>query len=311
MNRIKIGKTGRAYVVDSSGILVAHPDDSLVLKKTDLSSLSQVQAALVSPAGSGDQAGVTIERDVQHRRVLTTHHRIEPVGWQVFVEQPVSEAFAPLYASVARFAFLLFLGLLLAVVTSLFLARRMVSPILALQAHAGRIGAGELDQRIDLHTGDELEQLGKVLNHMAERLGESYASLEQKVAELTRTQKELNLSFTLPLHLLGIAGNDGYFKRLNPAFEATLGFINLELMAVPFLDFVHPEDLGTTIAELEKLANGATTIRFENRYRCKDGAYKWLDWSAIPVTEEGLTYLAALDITDRKLAEEALERLDR
>src|SRR5947209_12707591 len=82
--------------------------------------------------------------------------------------------------------------------------------------------------------------------------------------------------FTLSLDMLCVAGFDGYFKELNPAWERTLGYTTAELMAKPFLEFVHPDDRQATTDEAAKLSTGVTTIYFENRYLGKDGAYKWL-----------------------------------
>ncbi|MEP0752154.1 PAS domain S-box protein [Trichocoleus sp. Lan] len=115
--------------------------------------------------------------------------------------------------------------------------------------------------------------------------------------------------FNLSLDLLCIAGLDGYFKHLNPAWEKTLGFTKEELLSQSFMELVHPEDWEATITEAQKLATGAETISFENRYRCKDGSYKWLLWTSAISTEEGLLYAVARDISDRKAAEEKLLNL--
>jgi signal transduction histidine kinase len=181
VSRINIGAAGYAYVVDSDGRLIAHPDISLVLQRPDLSGLPQVRAA---------QARVpeepTIARDLRGQQVLTARAPIVPLGWSAFVEQPLEEAYAPLYASILRTTVLLLVGLGLAVLASLVLARRMVKPIQALTAGTTRIGAGALDQRIEVGTGDELDELGAAFNHMAAQLRESYGTLEDNVTERTR-----------------------------------------------------------------------------------------------------------------------------
>jgi PAS domain S-box-containing protein len=123
-----------------------------------------------------------------------------------------------------------------------------------------------------------------------------------------RHERQLELFFTLSLDMLCIAGFDGYFKRLNPAWEKTLGFTLEELTAKPFIDFVHPDDRAATAAEAQKLMTGTDTVSFENRYACKDGSYKWLLWSATVSREEQTYYAVARNITGRKRAEEALNR---
>jgi signal transduction histidine kinase len=185
ISRIKIGDKGVAYAVDGHGRLIAHPDISQVLQKSDLSMLPQVKAALES-GNDNDGRRVSIARNPQGSEVLSAYASIEPLGWHVFVEQPIMEAFAPLYDSLKRTGVLLLAGLLFSIVASLFLARRMVEPIRAVQEGAARIGAGQLDQAIEVHSGDELEALAGQFNTMAARLKESYAGLERKVEERTR-----------------------------------------------------------------------------------------------------------------------------
>ncbi|MEG3938311.1 PAS domain S-box protein [Microcoleus sp. S36b_A3] len=128
------------------------------------------------------------------------------------------------------------------------------------------------------------------------------------ITELKQAQAERDRFFTISLDLLCIIGFDGYFKRLNPAWSTALGYSNAELFAKPMLEFVHPDDRKATAAEGAKLIAGTPSICFENRYICKDGAYKYLLWTASPFSEEGLIYSVGHDITSRKQAESELQR---
>ncbi len=110
--------------------------------------------------------------------------------------------------------------------------------------------------------------------------------------------------FNLSVDMLCIAGVDGYFKRLNPAFQRTLGWSLEELLSRPFYEFIHPEDVERTIAEIEKLGGGEPTVSFEHRFSCADGGYKCLVWAAHPEPETGLLYAVARDVTELKRAQE-------
>ena len=183
VTRIKVGEKGKAYVVDATGHLVADPDIGLVLRKTNLSALEHVKVAL---AGARDAEPAMLAHDAAGAEVLTAFAPIDPLGWRVFVEQPVAEVYATLDASILRTALLLLGGFVISALAALALARRMVRPIRTLQEGAQRIGAGELEQRIDVRTGDELEALAGQFNDMSDELRRSYAELEQKVEERTQ-----------------------------------------------------------------------------------------------------------------------------
>jgi PAS domain S-box-containing protein len=115
--------------------------------------------------------------------------------------------------------------------------------------------------------------------------------------------------FTLSIDMLCIADFRGYFKRLNPAWETTLGFSREELQSRPMFEFVHPDDRERTRAQNLKVRSGEQALGFENRYRCKDGTYKWLLWNATPDLGREVIYSVARDITRRRQAEEERERL--
>jgi two-component system, sensor histidine kinase and response regulator len=121
-----------------------------------------------------------------------------------------------------------------------------------------------------------------------------------------RAAEELDRFFELSLDLLGIARFDGYFVRVNPAWERALGLTAEELTMQPFLSFVHPEDRTSTIQAMSALSSGSHVVNFENRYRAGDGSYRWLQWASAPAVEQGVVYAAARDVTDRKEAERAL-----
>jgi signal transduction histidine kinase len=219
---IHVGKTGFAYVVDRQGRLIAHPDISLVLQKTDLSSLPQVRAALSEDkeAAAEERLRVSDARDQSGKPVLTAYARIDSLGWAVFVEQSADEAYQPLYASLMRTGGLLVAGLLLSIIAGFVFARRMVEPIRALQAGAEALGAGDLGQRIEVRTGDELEALGERFNDMAGKLAASYAGLERKVEERTQElQNTLEQQTATAEILRAISASP---SDVAPVFEAIL-----------------------------------------------------------------------------------------
>ena len=191
VSQIKVGKAGQAFVVDGQGALIAHPDISLVLQKTDMIRLEHVKAALTPSPSPGDASDTaTVARNLKDQRVLTAHVTIPSLRWTVFVDLPLEVANAPLEASVQRTALLELVGIGLSVIVSLILARTMVKPIRALQAGAAQFGEGNLTGRIAVRTGDELEGLAEQFNSMAGKLQESYAGLERKVEERTHELSE-------------------------------------------------------------------------------------------------------------------------
>lgn len=203
ISQIKIGDSGRAYVVGPTGRLIAHPDISLVLRNMDLADVPQVRLARTG-AGSGSTPA-SPAFDLYGNRVLTTHIVAKPLGWLIFVELGESEANAPLYVALVRWLVLTVLGLLLALVPALLLARHMVVPIQSLAHGAEQIGIGTLDHRISIHTGDELESLAHQFNRMASQLQSSYAGLERKVEERTQQLRDAN---TAKSRFLAIASHD-------------------------------------------------------------------------------------------------------
>ncbi|MGH9384776.1 MAG: response regulator [Vicinamibacterales bacterium] len=125
-----------------------------------------------------------------------------------------------------------------------------------------------------------------------------------------RAQEELDRFFMLSLDLLCIAGYDGFFKRVNPAWQRVLGYTEAELLSTPYIELVHPDDRQATAAESSK-AEAHDVIHFENRYLHKDGTLRWLLWTSTPFPERQVVYAAARDITERKAAEETMAHYAR
>jgi PAS domain S-box-containing protein/hemerythrin-like metal-binding protein len=131
----------------------------------------------------------------------------------------------------------------------------------------------------------------------------------QDLTEQRRAQSERDRFFTLAADPMCLAGDDGHLKRVNPAFARTLGYSAEELLRVPFVSFLHPDDVAPTVAAMETLVGGDALVQFENRWRHRDGSYRWLSWSSSPDPDARVVYAAARDVTDQKrLAAEARER---
>ena len=176
----QIGKGYEAFVVGQAGRLLAHSNSELRLG-TDLINLPQV-AAMVKPGSQPLEFG----SDMDGRSVLSAVAPIPRMQWYVFFEQPLTTALQPVYSLLFRTAWLLALGVLLAVLSGVLMARHMVVPIRALQVGAKQLEASDFGHRIEVRTGDEIEDLANYFNRMADQLQGSYSRLEQKVAERTR-----------------------------------------------------------------------------------------------------------------------------
>jgi len=129
-------------------------------------------------------------------------------------------------------------------------------------------------------------------------------------ARRTRAKADLDRLFTLSRDLIVVAGFDGFFKRVNPAFEQQLGYTQQEALSRPYIEFVHPDDRERTDDRRRILCEGSPTIAFENRYICKDGSVRWIEWNATPVVEQRLIYGVARDVTERRMAEANLREAE-
>jgi signal transduction histidine kinase len=223
VNNLTIGKAGYAYVISKSGELIAHPDISLVLQRKNVLQLESTQVAFGTTGTTQQQQRALVTPNIQGKKVLSASAIIPGFDWAIIIERPVEEAYEPVYASIVRTATLLLLGLGLALIASLFLARRVIRPVGILRQGVERIGAGELSHRLDLKTGDEIEVLADEFNKMTAQLEESYSNLEQKVEDRTKELTESLEQQTATSEILGVIASSQ--SDLQPVYRTILANI--------------------------------------------------------------------------------------
>jgi PAS domain S-box-containing protein len=272
---------------------------------------SDLAKAVPAPPVRVAQAGVQAYQAADGTRRLGASALIRGTPWAVWVEFPYAVVVAPARTFVTR---MFLIGLCLAVaaaVAARAVSARITTPLHDLTHAAESIAAGNYSERVAADRRDEIGRLGSAFNAMTEKVEEAHRDLEarvqQRLQEVKEVRQELDQFFSLSLDLLCIADHDGYFKRVNPAWQDVLGWTADELTSQPYQTFVHPDDRLSTGVEQTKLADGGTVMAFENRYRHKDGTYRWLQWKAAPSVEQGIIYAAARDITEQKRAERAMQ----
>src|SRR6185503_1097283 len=163
VSSVKLGKAGYAYVITRSGDLIAHANNRLVLQRRNLRNLDQVKAAFQSEQG-GFRPKAVVTHNIEGQKVFSSHALIPILDWAAFIERPVGEAYAPIYASLLRTSILLLIGLGVALLASFFVARRVVWPLETLRQGVEQIGSGDLSARLEIKTGDEIEILADEFN---------------------------------------------------------------------------------------------------------------------------------------------------
>ncbi len=266
VEKTRFGTAGYAYLIDDHGNLIAHADASLVVKKMDLRGVSGVQKFLRDRARS-DSSPAQKGRGLMNRPVLTTYAPVPELGWGVVLEEPLDAALANVEILKRSALWLLMIGLFVGTVIIAWVSGRITGPIRELHQGAEIIGSGNLDYRVNIKTGDEIEWLGEEFNKMAGELKVSYATLEQKVkdktAELEKANSELEqanrdlltankakdeflsvMSHELRTPLNVVMGYTGMIK------DKMLGELNLEQEKALEKVFVRSGDLLRMITEI-------------------------------------------------------------
>ena len=223
--------------------------------------------------------------------------------WALWVESPQTFVLAPAYGFLRRMGMTALVFIATAVLLVGALSARITTPLRELTEASEAIAGGEYSRRVHVTRGDEIGRLGAAFNKMTGRVEVMHRELDERAQD---AREELDRFFSLSLDLLCIADSHGQFKRVNPAWEQVLGWSSAELTSAPYGEFVHPEDRESTASETSRVKAGGVTVGFENRYRRKDGSYRWLSWKAVGQAERGLVYAAARDVTEERRAAQAL-----
>ena len=291
-NREGLGATGEAAIalLDADGAVrvlnPVQPGSPRSWEEVELRGSSDPMAM----AMAGEE-GATADNliDANGNEVWAATRFLPDVDWGLVVKIDAEEGRAPAIEYRGKLTEVVISLAAFAILFGTFMGLRFAKPIHELSRAADRIRGGDLSARAPENSQDEVGLLARNFNQMAEEL-------EGQVTLL----REFQNYFDYSLDMLCIAGYDGFFKRVNPAFTRILGWDTEDLLNRKFLDFVHPEDLKKTEQEIGNLAMGLPTISFENRYMCQDGSEKILAWTAHPEPEAGLIYAIARDVTERR-----------
>ena len=284
-------ETDEAFLINGSSLFVTQPrlaaDPAVLLDGLDTQSST---ACLIG--GSG----VLSTDDYRGVPALIAYRWLPERSLCLIAKIDLSEAQAP----VQRFGLVLALFgalmLLTATGVAIWLARAATRPLLALQAAATRFGQGDLEARAPETSADEFGALAREFNLMAASLADQNTLQRQRLEQL----------YNLSADMIGVAGFDGFFKDLNPAWTRALGYAEHELLARPIIDLVHPDDQDAARHLAAPLTSSQPITALEIRCQCQDGGWRWLRWTTVADPQHQLIYAVVHDITDQRAAEDRL-----
>jgi two-component system, NtrC family, sensor kinase len=276
VSQLKFGLTGRTWIVDSQGNLIAHPNLSLVLRGTNVSQIEGISSVIKNDADSNTASiyGLkAVSPEFQGQPIFISVGKIAGPGWLVVVEQSETEVNQPSYEALRRLFFLGLAGTALSLLVSFFLADKLSRPILALERGAKLLGGGDLTVRVRLKTGDEVEQLASQFNQMAQQLQEYTLSLEEKVAtktaELQRSNNELAAASRHKSEFLAHMSHElrtplnaviGFSDSLKLQIFGALNPKQVEYVSDIHASGIHLLSLINTILDLAKIESGKVDL---------------------------------------------------
>lgn len=291
--RTGLRETDDAYLVNPSNLFVTQPrfiqDSAVLLRGIYTEDIEQCLQ---------QQSGEMNTLDYRGTPAIVAYRWLPERDLCLVVKLDETEAYGPVRAFGGTIFIISVAALLIAAAIATALARGLTRPIQALQAGTARFARGELDQKLDERSNDELGQLAAEFNKMADALTEQQTHMRRRAEQF----------FNLTLDLLCTVYPSGQFLDLNPAWESTLGYKQDELKGRLLEYFIHPDDVYRSKAAFQRVLKDSTATYFEGRFRHQDGHYLWLAWSVTASPQEDLLYIAARDTTEQHLSESRLRQ---
>ena len=289
LQKASITQSNLIYLIEKSGIVVASKSSQ---------SLDNYREILIQEIGNKLKENYYDVKSTKDLELTVTGQQYfvklipnQNQDWLIVVAVPKSEFAPQIKTNFQITLFLYLLAMALVIYLGMLISQWITKPIYKLLKAAQNHLINQVNEE-DLHSCLKIVEFKEI-----EDLVRYFIQINQHLKDNFR---ESDRFFDISLDLLVIFGTDGYFKKLNSSWSKILGYTTEELLTVPYIEFVHPEDRDITLVEVQSITDDAQAIKFQNRYRTKDGSYRWLVWNNVPFLTENLIYAVVRDITDEK-----------
>ncbi|NET44220.1 PAS domain-containing protein [Okeania sp. SIO2B3] len=292
LQTVSMTQSNVIYLIEKSGIVVAsHSNQSLDNSSEIL--IQEIANKLLETKENYYNVKNTkyLELKVANKQYfveLRPSKNQDSLDWLIVVAVPESEFAPQINKKVKVTIFLCLLVMVLVIYLGMLISDWITKPIYKLL----KASQNNIINEEDFSSASKIVWFKEI-----ENLVQSFNQINEG---LKNNCREGDRFFDISLDLLVVFGTDGYFKKLNSSWSRILGYTTEELLTVAYIEFVHPADRDTTLAEVQNITDGAKAIKFQNRYRTKDGSYRWLAWNSVPFLTENLIYAVVRDITDEK-----------